>query len=86
MHAELREKVARLARWVGVRLSIARGFVCWCAYRVIPTHGRWYRFGHAFLPFAGDYAFADDPWVKESRSHWIKTGRSLKSEITDGPF
>lgn len=80
--------IAMTARRVGVWLSIARGFVCWTLYTVLPVH-RWewaHKLGFAVLPYAGDYAFADDPYVKESREHWIKTGRHHNQEAFDGPF
>lgn len=86
MNAELIARLAVAARWVGVRLSIARGFAAWCFYLVWPTHGPLYRVGFAVLPYAGDYAYADDPWVKECRDHWIRTGAHLTTEASDGPF
>lgn len=83
-------ELMKAARWIGVQLSIARGFLAWAFYRAWP-HGRrgsWVdRIGLAVLPYAGDYAFADDPWVRECRYHWIKTGMPRPHDPSDSdPF
>ncbi len=71
--------IAKTGRWTLYHLRIARGFVCWCFFMVWPTwRGGWFeRVGFAVLPYAGDYAYADDPWVREVWGHWISTGRHL---------
>lgn len=83
---DLIERLAVACRRIGVRLSIARGFLAWHFYMAWPTHGPLHRIGFAALPWAGDYAYADDPWVKECRDHWIRTGTRLTMEASDGPF
>lgn len=79
------EKLERAVRWAGVRLSIARGFLAYWLYWSAPTHkvGAWGRLGWAALPYAGDYAFATDPWVKERRAYWIRTGEHMPTTPAD---
>lgn len=87
--AESGSRGMQAVRWIGVRLSIARGFVaCWI-YRIIPSHweGPLGRFAWACLPYAGDYAYADDEYVQERRTYWIKHGKHMPiTPIEQDPF
>jgi hypothetical protein len=84
-----RARAGVLARRAAHHLRIARGFAAWCFFCVWPSwRGGWLqRVGFSVLPYAGDYAYADDPWVAECRRHWIRTGRERSMPPPGGgPF
>lgn len=80
--------ITRAGRRLFLALRYGFGFVCWAFYMVWPSWrgGWWTKIGHAVLPFAGYYAYADDPWVRSCDEHWIKTGKPFTPEVTHGPF
>lgn len=62
-----------------------RDFVGWCFIMVWPMWrgGLWQRIGFAVLPYAGGWAYRDDPYVREVRAAWIKTGAPLDTKGGD---
>lgn len=83
------DRIAIAWRWTIHHGSMIVGFFCLAFYEVWPSWrgGWWTKIGHSILPWAGDYAYADDPWCREVNRHWIATGRNLNAEdIGQDPF
>lgn len=62
-----------------------RDFVAFWFFMAWPTWrgGLWTTIGHAVLPYAGCWAYRDDPYVREVRAAWIKTGAPLDTKGGD---